>query len=104
MKAPQESWLQEIVPDCKIQKSSYFFSRILGLGPKPSPPQSVSNTTQQPQQQIAGQPTQPTAVQPEPQQKKKKGFFGKIVGVFKGDETDKPPSSDPTGNQGQTRR
>ncbi len=81
-----------------------FFSRILGLGPKPSPPQSVSNTTQQPQQQIAGQPTQPTAVQPEPQQKKKKGFFGKIVGVFKGDETDKPPSSDPTGNQGQTRR
>ena len=80
-----------------------FFSRILGLGPKPSPPQSVSNTTQ-PQQQIAGPPTQPTAAQPEPQQKKKKGFLGKIVGVFKGDETDKSSSSDPSGNQGQTRR
>ena len=69
-----------------------FFSRILGLGPKPSPPPAVSNTTQ-PSGQSPAQ--QATSAQSE-RAKKKKGFFGKIVGVFKGDDNNKnAPASDP---------
>ncbi len=59
-----------------------FFSRILGLGAKPSPPPPVSNTA--PPGQASGQQQQ-SSTPPEPP-KKKKGFFGKIVGVFKGDD------------------
>ena len=69
-----------------------FFSRILGLGPKPSPPPAVSNTEQ------AGQnpAQQPNSASGDTAPKKKKSFFGKIVGVFKGDDSDKnPPASDP---------
>jgi penicillin-binding protein 1B len=72
-----------------------FFSRILGLGPKPSPPPPVSNTTQQ--HPAPSSAEQQTPVQPEPVQKKKKGFFGKIAGVFKGDDSNKKaPDSDPS--------
>jgi penicillin-binding protein 1B len=63
-----------------------FFSRILGLGPKPSPPPAVSNTGQPPG---ANPGQQQTSAQPESAQKKKKGLFGKIVGVFKGDDSNK---------------
>jgi penicillin-binding protein 1B len=78
-----------------------FFSRILGLGPKPSPPSPVSNTGQPVPGQTLGQ--QGTA-QPQPAPQKKKGFFGKIVGVFKGDDTKDAPASDPASHQDQTRR
>ena len=67
-----------------------FFSRILGLGPKPSPPPAVSNTDQ-PGQNPGQQPASASA----DSAKKKKGFFGKIVGVFKGDDSDKNAASDP---------
>jgi penicillin-binding protein 1B len=80
-----------------------FFSRILGLGPKPSPPPAVSNTGQPPAGQAVGQGQQGSA-QPEPAAKKKKGFFGKIVGVFKGDDTKDAPASDPASHQDETRR
>ncbi len=79
-----------------------FFSRILGLGPKPSPPPAVSNTGQLPPGQAPGQ--QQSSAQSEPAAKKKKGFFGKIVGVFKGDDDKKAPASDPSGNQDPPRR
>jgi len=70
-----------------------FFSRILGLGPKPSPPPAVSNTGQP--GQTPGQ--QQASAQPEEGPKKKKGFFSKIVGVFKGDDSNKnAPVSDPS--------
>jgi len=70
-----------------------FFSRILGLGPKPSPPPAVSNTTP-PSGQNPAQP--PSSAESEAAAKKKKGFFGKIVGVFKGDDNNKnAPASDP---------
>lgn len=70
-----------------------FFSRILGLGAKPSPPPAVSNTTP-PSGQNPAQP--PTSAESEAAAKKKKGFFGKIVGVFKGDDNNKnAPASDP---------
>jgi len=70
-----------------------FFSRILGLGPKPSPPPAVSNTAQAPGGQRVEQPESADAEAA----KKKKGFFGKIVGVFKGEDPNKntPPPSDP---------
>ncbi len=70
-----------------------FFSRILGLGPKPSPPPAVSNTEQPGQN--PGQ--QPASASDDSAQKKKKGLFGKIVGVFKGDDSDKKnaPPPDP---------
>lgn len=69
-----------------------FFSRILGLGPKPSPPPPVSNTGQQ---QPGGTVLQePPSAPPAPPPQKKKGFFGKIAGVFKGDSGDSqnPPN------------
>ena len=78
-----------------------FFSRILGLGPKPSPPPAVSNTGQLPPGQNPGQ--QHTSAQPQPAPKKKKGFFGKIVGVFKGDGSNKN-AADPESDQNQPRR
>jgi penicillin-binding protein 1B len=72
-----------------------FFSRILGLGPKPSPPPAVSNT-EQPGQNPAQQPASASA---DSAQKKKKGLFGKIVGVFKGDDSDKKNAPADSGNQ-----
>jgi penicillin-binding protein 1B len=63
-----------------------LFSRILGLGPKPSPPPAVSNTGEQPGQDPE---QQQASAQSESAPKKKKGFFGKVVGVFKGDDSSK---------------
>ena len=77
-----------------------FFSRILGLGPKPSPPPAVSNTGQvQPGQDSV---PQQASAQPEAAPKKKKGFLGKIVGVFKGDDSKNAP--DPGDDPSQPRR
>jgi penicillin-binding protein 1B len=61
-----------------------FFSRMLGLGgEKPLPPPGTATGTQ------AGA-----------QEPKKKGFFGKIAGIFKDDKPSNPPSEAPeqTGN------
>ncbi len=64
---------------CDQSDHQGIFSRIFGMGAKPAPP--VSNAPQQPATQAQQQP-QPGTQPPE----KKKGFFGKIFGVFKGDE------------------
>jgi penicillin-binding protein 1B len=56
-----------------------FFSRVLGLdGEKALPPPS-------------GNGEQPVASAPNQDQQKKKGFFGKIAGIFKGDNKATPP-------------
>jgi len=68
-----------------------FFSRILGLGPKPSAPLAVSNIGQQ---AATGPGQEQVSAQAGQEPKKKKGFFGKIVGVFKGDDTKSDPASD----------
>jgi penicillin-binding protein 1B len=70
-----------------------FFQKLLGVGPKPPATAAVSNPTQQAAQ--APQPGQPGQSVPVPQgeQDKKKGFFGKIFGVLKGDN--QPQSSSP---------
>lgn len=79
------------------QEHPGFFQRFLGIGSKPSTPPPVSIGGQpagQPQQQAAGQ-AQPSA---QGTQTKKKGFFGKIVGVFKGDNSNSN-QQDPGGAQ-----
>ena len=77
-----------------------FFSRILGLEPKPSPPPAVSNTGQQNPSQVPGQQASAEAGSAP---KKKKGFLGKIVGVFKGDDSDNKTAA-PADNSGQAHR
>ena len=75
---------------CDQSDNRGFFSRIFGLGAKPAPP--VSNVPQQPGTQAQQQP--PPAPQQPPE--KKKGFFGKILGVFKGgDDQSKQPQPQP---------
>jgi hypothetical protein len=66
-----------------------FFSRILGLGgEKPLPPPVP-----------AGNATQPGVTQDanatDQDGKKKKGFFGKIAGIFKDDKPSNPPANPP---------
>ncbi len=72
-----------------------FFSRILGIGtPQVSPPPVV----------VGAKPGQPAPAAPAPpaedSQKPKKGFFGKIAGIFKDDKSsDKPaPPTQPRSN------
>lgn len=59
-----------------------FFSRLFGSGEKPV----------MPQQQVANQQQDPNAQQ---DPKKKKGFFGKIAGIFKDDNKNSTPPPKP---------
>jgi penicillin-binding protein 1B len=70
-----------------------ILARILGLGnPKPLPPLPPGQpATAQPGQPIAG-----AQAQPEADPKKKKGLFGKIVGIFKEDDKPTAPSPPPS--------
>jgi penicillin-binding protein 1B len=64
-----------------------FFSRMLGIGgEKALPP---------PQPGVPGQNSAQNGANPADQQKKK-GFLGKIVGIFKDDKTSNPPASPQT--------
>jgi len=58
-----------------------FFSRLFGGGDKPVMPQQQAVNGQEPNTQQDG--------------KKKKGFFGKIAGIFKDDKSSTPPPSKP---------
>jgi penicillin-binding protein 1B len=60
-----------------------FFSHLLGLGDKPLPPPPNGS-----QASIESQPGSDA-------DKKKKGFFGKIVGIFKEDKSSSQPSKPP---------
>jgi len=69
-----------------------FFSRVFGLGGEkalPPPP---------PGAQPGAQPASETS--PEDRSKKKKGFFGKITGIFKDDKPSNPPPPKPADNGG----
>jgi penicillin-binding protein 1B len=74
---------------CDQSDNRGFFSRIFGLGAKPAPP--VSNAQQQPGTQAQQQPPPAPPQPPE----KKKGFFGKILGVFKGGDDQKDQNKQP---------
>jgi len=65
-----------------------FFSRILGLGEKPLPP---------PPQGAQGNQASTDSQNGQDAEKKKKGFFGKIVGIFKDDKSSSNPSKPPDG-------
>jgi penicillin-binding protein 1B len=70
-----------------------FFSRILGIGnEKPLPPPSGNGEAVQPGSQTAA--GQDGAAD----DKKKKGFFGKIAGIFKDDKSSNPPPKPPADN------
>jgi penicillin-binding protein 1B len=58
-----------------------FFSRMLGLGEKPLPPPAASSNS--------------SGTEAGAQEPKKKGFFGKIAGIFKDDKQSNPPPSTP---------
>jgi hypothetical protein len=62
-----------------------IFSRIFGGGDKPATPQDANGANP------AGGNEANNGQEP----KKKKGFFGKIAGVFKGDNKNPPPANPP---------
>ena len=70
-----------------------FFSRIFGLGEKPLPP--PANAVPRPPQN--GQPQANASQNGDEQQNepKKKGFLGKIAGIFKDDKSSKPAPPPP---------
>jgi penicillin-binding protein 1B len=85
-----------------------FFSRILGIGsPQPQPPpepagpvphsaaEASAHSVTQPVPQAKPSVRQP---EPKPEEEKKKGFFGKIFGVFKGDDNDSNHQKNQTPN------
>ena len=71
-----------------------FFSRMLGIGgDKALPPGQAGTNAQQPNNPNAANPQAPG------EEQKKKGFLGKIVGIFKDDKPSNPPAT-PPGNDG----
>jgi penicillin-binding protein 1B len=70
-----------------------FFSRIFGLGEKPLPPPPPGG--QVPQGAQTSQSGQPNGDQQDAS-KKKKGFFGKIAGIFKDDKSSSSPAKQPS--------
>jgi hypothetical protein len=69
-----------------------FFSRIFGSGNSNVLPPPPANAPE-------GQVAQNAQNQGEPQ--KKKGFFGKIAGIFKDDKSSSTPSKQPSNNGNQ---
>jgi penicillin-binding protein 1B len=73
-----------------------IFSRILGLGSRPPAPPPVTaqrpnfRPPQKPAPAVANASPAPPP-KPADQEKKKKGFWGKVVGIFKGDKDEQPP-------------
>ncbi len=71
-----------------------FFSKIFGGGgDKPVTPTDQTQPQGQPQTANGQDPNNP------PDGKKKKGFFGKIAGVFKDDKSSPPPAKPPDNGQ-----
>ena len=61
-----------------------FFSRFFGGGEKPLPPPTQASPAQTANGQEVQDPNNPDG-------KKKKGFFGKLEGIFKDDKSSAPP-------------
>jgi len=80
-----------------------FFQKIFGMEPKPSPPGSVSNPTggPPPQPGQTASPPQVAAQQNGQEKPKKKGFFSRLFGGGKGDNSkdkEKDKKSDSSGS------
>jgi penicillin-binding protein 1B len=84
----------EPTQNCEAGKPN-FFQRVLGLGGNQAPPPIINGpahpaTPGHPAPGTnAGVQSQPGAAPP--QQEQKKGFWGKVVGVFKGDDKKPEP-------------
>jgi penicillin-binding protein 1B len=74
---------------CDQSPVGSFFSRIFGLNPQPKQADLVSNDAHQ---QAAAPNGSGNPAAPE-KPKEKKGFFGKLFGVFKGDDKEKKNQS-----------
>jgi penicillin-binding protein 1B len=72
-----------------------FFSRIFGSGNRPLPSQGQAEASS-----IQEDPNNPQDAKNQ-EAKRKKGFFGKIAGIFKDDKTSSAPASKPA-DGGQT--
>jgi penicillin-binding protein 1B len=68
---------------CDQSPVGSFFSRVFGLNPQPKQADLVSNDGHQQAANGSGNPAAPE------KPKEKKGFFGRIFGVFKGDDKEK---------------
>lgn len=79
-----------------------FFQKVFGMEPKPAPPGPVSNPSVTPSQPVRPQVaanSEPVEPQNGQNKGKKKGFFGRIVGAIKGDNSkDKKPAPSETGD------
>jgi penicillin-binding protein 1B len=73
-----------------------FFSRILGLGGEKALPPAPPGTQNGTQPGAAIQDANGT----DQDGKKKKGFFGKIAGIFKDDKPSNPPANPPAPQPG----
>ncbi len=65
-----------------------ILSRIFGTAPAPPPVIGAGNNTSRP---VAQAVPPATSSESAPQEEKKKGLFGKIVGIFKSDKPSSPP-------------
>jgi penicillin-binding protein 1B len=72
-----------------------FFSRVFGLGGEKALPPPPPGT--QP-----GTPATANSGTPEDPNKKKKGFFGKIAGIFKDDKPSNDPPPKPADGSGKS--
>lgn len=75
-----------------------LFSRIFGLGGAKALPPPSPAAPQQPGQKaaVSNQATAQSSPETVSNEKKKKGFFGKIAGIFKDDKSSNPPPKPPT--------
>ena len=83
-------------PHDTCEQSGGFFQKLgalVGMTPKPLPPPTTNGPTST--APATGTNGQPATAQGQQQQDKKKGFFGKIFGVFKGDDKDKQQPAQP---------
>ena len=79
------------------------FSKILGLGSPPvAPPPATTNgpIPGQPATAAGGQPQASTPANETPEQKKKKGFFGRVFGGKSGEKDQKSPTENSPPNSG----
>jgi penicillin-binding protein 1B len=72
-----------------------ILSRIFGAAPAPPPVIGATSSTVRPPAPVPGAGPEPAR---QDSQDKKKGFFGKIVGIFKGDDKPSPPAKKDGGN------
>ena len=93
---------------CDQADGRNFLQRIFGIG-RPTPPAPATNGPPHilfpaPRAQTTSPPPAVQSPAPAPQPEKKKGFFGKVLGVFKGDDGKNSAENDSQRNSKPTSR